>query len=119
MNNEQGINNNVSDKNKENTSKFTKGVSGNKNGRPKGSKGKFTDLKKVFMDVFARMQAHQGNWQLQKWGEENPKEFYYLISKMLPSKNESTNEIEISFRHWKEAQDKYMAPNFPSEVVAK
>jgi len=54
-------------------------------GRPKGSKNKFTTLKDAFLGVFEDM---GGQEELKKWAERseaNRKEFYRMITKMLPT----------------------------------
>ena len=56
-------------------------------GRGKGNKNKFTDLKKAFLEAFEKMGGMKG---LAEWGEKekNKKDFYQMISKMLPKEME-------------------------------
>ena len=62
-------------------------------GRPKGTKNKFTDLKKMYLDTFAKIEIEGGKKNntvktLYTWATKNDKNqgmFYQMISKMLPS----------------------------------
>lgn len=62
-------------------------------GRPKGTKNKFTDLKKVFLDTFEKIEIEGKKKDsrvktLYNWAITNTKNqgmFYQMMSKMLPS----------------------------------
>lgn len=62
-------------------------------GRPKGSTNKFTDLKKMYLDTFEKIEIEGGKKNntvktLYAWTIKNDKNqgmFYQMISKMLPS----------------------------------
>lgn len=61
------------------------------NGRPKGSKNKFTALKDTFLQAFEDI---GGVKELARWGkdEKNRGAFYQIISKMLPKEIELTGD---------------------------
>lgn len=62
-------------------------------GKPKGSKDKFTDLKKAFLDTFEKIETDGAKKNskvktLYAWATKNDKNqgmFYQMIAKMLPS----------------------------------
>ena len=59
-----------------------KGHTGNPNGRPKGSKNKFTQsAKEAFQLAFDKLGGAVG---LAKWAKDNQGEFYKLYSKLIP-----------------------------------
>jgi len=71
---------------------FKDGHSGNPNGRPKGSKNKFTNLKQAFLDTYEEIEKESKKdnsiKSLYEWATKNDRNqgvFYQLISKMLPS----------------------------------
>lgn len=73
-------------------------------GRPKGSKNEFTDLKKVFLDVFERIEKESRKKDskingLFDWATKNPRQqglFYQMIAKMLPSSLDVKGSIPIN-----------------------
>lgn len=62
-----------------------------KPGRPKGSKNKFTTLKQSFLDAFVGI---GGAGELQKWAKDNQKDFYNMVSKLLPK--EIAGDIDVT-----------------------
>ena len=50
-------------------------------GRPKGSRNKFTTLQDSFFRVYEYI---GGDKKLAEFAKKNPKEFYQMVSKMLP-----------------------------------
>lgn len=62
-------------------------------GRPKGTKNKFTDLKKSFLEVFEKIEKNSEKKNnnvkgLYEWAIKNDKNqgmFYQMIARMLPS----------------------------------
>ena len=65
-------------------------------GRPKGAPGKFTTLKKAFLDVFENV---GGIERLELWVEEDPRNlklFYTLIAKMLPREVTVNSDTEVA-----------------------
>ena len=81
-------------------------------GRPKGSKNKFTDLKKAFLDIFERIE-NEGQKKDAKvktlfdWATKNDRNqgmFYQMIAKMLPSNLNVEGEMKLIY----EISDKFM-----------
>ena len=64
-------------------------------GRPKGAKGK-NELRDAFMKVFCDLQVvdQKARYNLRVWAENNPSEFYSIISKMLPKDITIDGEIK-------------------------
>jgi len=60
---------------------WNKGQSGNPNGRPLGSKNKFTHLRDEFIAAFEEIGGREA---LVKWAQSNPDMFYKLVVQMLP-----------------------------------
>lgn len=58
-------------------------------GRPKGAKNKFTCLKDSFIAAFEQLGGTAG---LAEWARENQAQFYQMLSKMLPNKQEISGE---------------------------
>lgn len=61
-------------------------------GRPKGSQNKLTKtVKEAFGEAFARLQEDpEAAHNLIVWGMANPKEFYQLASKLIPTEVDAT-----------------------------
>ena len=68
------------------------GPSLNPNGRPKGSKNKFTTLKEAFINAFVGSGGEEALTEFAKQAR-NKKEFYKMIAKMLP------NSVDIEVKH--------------------
>ena len=71
-------------------------------GRPKGSKDKFTDLKKAFIDVFDKIETEGERSEKIKsmfqWATKNDKNqgmFYKMIATMLPSNLTFDGEVTM------------------------
>ena len=62
-------------------------------GRKKGQKNKFTTLKQAFLDTFEGL---GGAEELQRWaqGPLNRKDFYNMVTKLLPKAVEGTLTLE-------------------------
>ena len=60
---------------------WEKGQSGNPNGRPRGSRNKFTHLRDEFLLAFEEVGGREA---LVKWAESNPDQFYRLVVQLLP-----------------------------------
>ena len=58
-----------------------KGSSGNPNGRPVGSKNKFTTLKSAFIEAFEEI---GGVDNLVEWARCNQTEFYRMLARLMP-----------------------------------
>ena len=58
-------------------------------GRPVGAKNRFTSLKDAFLEAFEKI---GGTKELAEWGQkpQNRAQFYQIIAKMLPNKQEVT-----------------------------
>jgi len=69
----------------------------NRNGRPKGTKNKFTNLKAAFLNVFKDLQDDK-DANLSAFAKKHPRDFYVLVSKMLPTKNEDDG-LAKALRH--------------------
>ena len=67
--------------------RITPGSSGNPNGRPVGSKNKFTTLKNAFIETFEEL---GGVVNLVEWARANQTEFYRMLSRLLPREVEAT-----------------------------
>ena len=64
-------------------------------GKPKGAKNKFgRELKEVFKKVFDEINAGdpKAKYNLRQWAEDNPGDFYNIISKMLPKEIDLGNQ---------------------------
>ena len=67
--------------NRNSTGRFVQGSSGNPNGRPVGSKNKFTTLKAAFIDAFEEI---GGVDNLIEWARCNQTEFYRMLARLMP-----------------------------------
>ena len=63
------------------------GSSGNPNGRPVGSKNKFTTLKSAFIDAFEEI---GGVDNFVEWARCNQTEFYRMVARLMPREVEAT-----------------------------
>ena len=73
--------------NRNSIGRFVEGSSGNPNGRPLGSKNKFTTLKNAFIETFEEL---GGVDNLVEWARCNQTEFYRMLSRLLPKEVEAT-----------------------------
>ena len=73
--------NKLSVNNRNSTGRFVQGSSGNPNGRPVGSKNKFTTLKAAFIEAFEEI---GGVDNLVEWARCNQTEFYRMLARLMP-----------------------------------
>ena len=73
--------NKLSANNRNSIGRFVQGSSGNPNGRPVGSKNKFTTLKSAFIDAFEEI---GGVDNLVEWARCNQTEFYKMLARIMP-----------------------------------
>ena len=71
----------LSANNRNSIGRFVQGSSGNPNGRPVGSKNKFTTLKAAFIDAFEEI---GGVDNLVEWARCNETEFYKMLARIMP-----------------------------------
>lgn len=65
--------------------KFKKGESGNPSGKPTGTQNKLTrTVKECVLEAFNKLQEHPTS-NIISWGEKNPKEFYQIAAKLIPT----------------------------------
>lgn len=67
---------------------FQTGKSGNPNGRPKGAKNRYTEIKESFLKAFDKLGGTRG---LITWVNEDPRNkraFYEMVVSLLPKKTE-------------------------------
>ena len=89
------------------TKKFVKGEPRPKNaGRRKGTPNKFTTLKQAFLNAFnsEKMGGEKGMTEVFAANSFTKREFYKLISKMLPSNVTVDGDLNVSFQ----ASEKFM-----------
>ena len=65
--------------------KFKSGQSGNPDGRPRGSKNKFTNLKNDFLKAYEDIGGVEGLIVWIKESKRNKAMFYQWLTKMLPT----------------------------------
>jgi hypothetical protein len=75
--------------------KLKNGASGNANGRPRGSKNKFTQLKEAFLNAFEQTGGVDGLVSWVKASPHNRGQFYVLITKLFPTEIEHSGEIKL------------------------
>ena len=71
------------------TGRFVQGLSGNPNGRPVGSKNKFTTLKSTFIEAFEEI---GGVDNLVEWARCNQTEFYKILARLMPKERRAKHE---------------------------
>ena len=71
----------LSANNRNSIGRFVQGSSGNPNGRPVGSKNKFTTLKAAFIEAFEEI---GGVDNLVEWARCNQTEFYRMLARLMP-----------------------------------
>ena len=76
----------LSANNRNSIGRFTEGSSGNPNGRPVGSKNKFTTLKNAFIETFEEL---GGVNNLVEWAKANQTEFYRMVARLMPREVEA------------------------------
>jgi hypothetical protein len=90
--------------NKINTGQFKPGQSGNPDGRPVGSKNRFTALKESFVEAFDRI---GGIDNLVEWAKGNQDKFYPLMVRIFPKeveiKEKSTADMHVSILEYNKA----------------
>ena len=67
--------------NRNSIGRFVEGSSGNPNGRPVGSKNKFTTLKNAFIETCEEL---GGVDNLVEWAKANQTEFYRMVARLMP-----------------------------------
>ncbi len=53
-------------------------------GRPKGSKNRFTLLRRELLATYDELNPHTGREHLVEWARKNPTAFYRIIARLLP-----------------------------------
>ena len=79
--------------NRNSIGRFVQGASGNPNGRPVGSKNKFTTLKSAFIDAFEEI---GGVDNLVEWARCNQTEFYRMLARLMPREIHADVNAEYS-----------------------
>ena len=79
--------------NRNSTGRFVQGSSGNPNGRPVGSKNKFTNLKSAFIEAFEEL---GGVDNLIEWARCNQTEFYRMLARLMPREIHADVSAEYS-----------------------
>ncbi len=76
--------------------RIQKGQVLNPNGRPKGSKNRFTTLKQAFLNAFVNLGGEEGLTEWAKRNRVSKSEFYKLVTKMLPREVHVAPDSELS-----------------------
>ena len=79
--------------NRNSIGRFVEGSSGNPNGRPVGSKNKFTTLKNAFIETFEEL---GGVDNLVEWARANQTEFYRMVARLMPKEVEAKISSEFT-----------------------
>ena len=79
--------------NRNSIGRFVEGSSGNPNGRPLGSKNKFTTLKNAFIETFEEL---GGVDNLVEWARTNQTEFYRMVARLMPKEVEAKISSEFT-----------------------
>ena len=79
--------------NRNSIGRFVEGSSGNPNGRPVGSKNKFTTLKNAFIETFEEL---GGVDNLVEWARANQTEFYRMVARLMPREVETKVSSEFT-----------------------
>ena len=79
--------------NRNSIGRFVQGSSGNPNGRPVGSKNKFTTLKSAFIEAFEEI---GGVDNLVEWARCNQTEFYRMLARLMPREVEAKISSEFT-----------------------
>ena len=79
--------------NRNSIGRFVEGSSGNPNGRPLGSKNKFTTLKNAFIETFEEL---GGVDNLVEWARANQTEFYRMVARLMPKEVETKISSEFT-----------------------
>jgi len=86
---------------------YKPGESGNLDGKPPGTKDKFTNLKAAFLKVFEGLDGAEGMLEWASKSERNKAMFYQWLTKMLPSS--STTGLDAETRQMLfELSEKFM-----------
>ena len=83
----------LSANNRNSIGRFTEGSSGNPNGRPVGSKNKFTTLKNAFIETFEEL---GGVDNLVEWAKANQTEFYRMVARLMPREVEAKASTQFT-----------------------
>jgi len=86
--------------------RYQKGQSGNPKGKKRGTLNKFTTLKQAFLNSFnsEKMGGEKGMTNVFSRNDFTKREFYKLISKMLPSNVTVDGKVSMTFQ----ISEKYM-----------
>ena len=79
--------------NRNSIGRSVEGSSGNPNGRPVGSKNKFTTLKNAFIETFEEL---GGVDNLVEWARSNQTEFYRMVARLMPKEVEAKISSEFT-----------------------
>jgi len=89
--------------------KYQKGQSGNPKGKKKGTLNRFTTLKQAFLDTFEDLGGTDGMTTAFKKTDFTKRDFYKLISKMLPASIDMKVDVPPSYKVHKGALPKKKA----------